>query len=46
MMEFFENVDLPQRIAFLGTIAHLARVDGEFDGNEKQFSLIWQNYTT
>ena len=37
MMEFFENVDLPQRIAFLGTIAHLARVDGEFDGNEKQF---------
>ena len=37
MMEFFENVDLKQRIAFLGTIAHLARVDGDFDGNEKQF---------
>ena len=37
MMEFFENVDLPQRIAFLATIAHLARVDGEFDNNEKQF---------
>lgn len=37
MMEFFEDVDLDQRIAFLGTIAHLARVDGEFDGNEKQF---------
>ncbi len=37
MMEFFENVDLPQRIAFLSAIAHLARVDGEFDGNEKQF---------
>ena len=36
-MEFFENVDLKQRIAFLGTIAHLARVDGDFDGNEKQF---------
>ena len=37
MMEFFENVDLKQRIAFLGTIAHLARVDGDFDSNEKQF---------
>ena len=37
MMEFFENVDLKQRIAFLGTIAHLSRVDGDFDGNEKQF---------
>ena len=37
MMEFFENVDLDQRIAFLATIAHLARVDGDFDGNEKQF---------
>ena len=37
MMEFFENVDLKQRIAFLGTIAHLARVDGDLDGNEKQF---------
>ena len=37
MMEFFENVDLKQRVAFLATIAHLARVDGEFDGNEKQF---------
>ena len=37
MMEFFEDVDLDQRIAFLGAIAHLARVDGEFDGNEKQF---------
>ena len=28
---------MKQRIAFLGTIAHLARVDGDFDGNEKQF---------
>ena len=37
MMEFFEDVDLYQRIAFLATIAHLARVDGDFDGNEKQF---------
>ena len=37
MMEFFKKVDLKQRIAFLGTIAHLARVDGDFDGNEKQF---------
>lgn len=37
MMEFFEDVDLKQRIAFLATIAHLARVDGEFDGDEKQF---------
>ena len=37
MMEFFEDVDLNQRIAFLATIAHLARVDGDFDGNEKQF---------
>ncbi len=37
MMEFFENVDLNQRITFLATIAHLARVDGDFDGNEKQF---------
>ncbi|MCQ2915033.1 MAG: TerB family tellurite resistance protein [Alphaproteobacteria bacterium] len=37
MMEFYENADLDQRIAFLGTIAHLARVDGNFDGNEKQF---------
>lgn len=37
MMEFYEDADLEQRIAFLGTIAHLARVDGNFDGNEKQF---------
>ena len=37
MMEFYENADLDQHIAFLGTIAHLARVDGNFDGNEKQF---------
>ena len=37
MMEFFEDVDLNQRIAFLGVIAHLARVDGEFDNDEKQF---------
>lgn len=37
MMEFFEDVDLEQRIAFLSVIAHLARVDGEFDNDEKQF---------
>ena len=37
MMEFFEHVDINQRIAFLSTIAYLARVDGEFDQDEKEF---------
>lgn len=37
MMEFFEDVEVSQRIAFLSAIAHLARVDGEFDDSEKQF---------
>ena len=37
MMEFFEHVDLNQRIAFLAAIAYLARVDGEFDEDEKEF---------
>lgn len=45
MMEF-SKCRFAAAYCFLGTIAHLARVDGEFDGNEKQFSLIWQNYTT
>ena len=37
MMEFFEHVDIKQRIAFLAAIAHLGRVDGEFDEDEKAF---------
>ncbi|CCZ22104.1 conserved domain protein [Acetobacter sp. CAG:977] len=37
MMEFFEHVDINQRIAFLAAIAYLARVDGDFDQDEKEF---------
>ena len=37
MMEFFEHVDINQLIAFLAAIAYLARVDGDFDQDEKEF---------
>ena len=43
MMEFFEHVDINQRIAFLSTIAYLARVDGEFDQDEKEFFVDLAN---
>lgn len=39
MMEFFENAPVNQRIAFLTAIAHLARSDGDFDDDEKDFFI-------
>ena len=39
MMEFFEDAPLKQRIAFLTAIAHLARSDGDFDDDEKDFFI-------
>ena len=39
MMEFFEDAPLKQRVAFLTVIAHLARADGNFDDDEKDFFI-------
>jgi len=39
MMEFFEDAPIEQRVAFLTAIAHLARADGNFDDDEKDFFI-------
>ena len=39
MMEFFEDAPLEQRVAFMTAIAHLARADGDFDDDEKDFFI-------